>query len=194
MKERPILFRPDLVLAILEGRKTVTRRIVRDTGLYAVDAQFHSDETAKREREALATRCPYGVPGDRLWVRERHARVPRPIEDRGDTGGWGPLFEDEAGGLKIRKWFPSIFLPRWASRLTLEVVSVRVERLQEITEEDAKIEGLFQNLAIGFPKGTPPIATARDNFRDLWDSINRKRAPWKSNPWVWVIGFRRVKP
>ena len=182
MKERPILFSGEMVRAILEGRKTQTRRIVKDG--------TPDDWNA----------CPYGVIGDRLWVRETW-RLWDVLENY--VGGQntatvqykaGPLGSDRVltvsdeqrgnlSNLENDRWRPSIFMPRWASRITLEITGVRVERLQEITEKDALAEG------VGY-------AITRDckvpQFARLWDQINGKHAPWESNPWVWVVEFKRV--
>lgn len=142
--------------------------------------------------EWLLRRCPYGV-GDRLWVRETfasdgidtlYAADCRPedlIEERAIRRAHPGIGAEFPGG----KWRPSIFMPRKLSRLTLEVTEVRVRRLQEISEEDAKAEGMD-------PGTGENVAWCRFQFSTLWDSINGKRAPWASNPWVWAITFRRV--
>lgn len=163
-------------------------------------------------------RSPYGQPGDRLWVREgwrlefsrrretyfvRYAGNGRAMRDLENLTGEASdqlceLCEREdwtdkaVDGCSVGRWRPSIHMFRWASRLTLEVTGVRVERLQEISEEDAKAEGTYNDHSTGDVQGF--IATCgnvyRRNFALLWDSINGKRAPWKSNPWVWVIEFK----
>lgn len=197
MTDRPILFSGPMVRAILEGRKTQTRRLtnweraVEERALTVMAERFAAGEANAR--------CPYGVPGDRLWVREtwmtdyesdRLLKKPqfvryRATDDRASTDGMG--------------WRPSIFMPRWACRLVLEVTAVRVERLQEIGETDAKAEGVeFQDDAKEIGRGwyshdrSCLFDTAAIAYRDLWDSLNAKRAPWASNPWVWVIEFRRA--
>jgi hypothetical protein len=129
--------------------------------------------------------CPYGQPGDRLWVRETFA-------DLIDIGG-GHNYCAYKADLKIDSsyedhthWTPSIFMPRWASRITLEITGVRVERVRDITPEDAYQEGMVHNI-------TASEADCLTPFRELWDSINAKRGyGWDVNPWVWVIGFRRI--
>lgn len=251
--ERPILFSGPMVRAILDGRKTVTRRIVNgvpdDAGLAVYGAEctagdggaspacamFFAGSTVDSRGLGVA-RCPFGSPGDRLRVREtwryhgwtedgapwiKYAaddstrlveRIPDEWSDRlADI--WADLSDDANmaidGRAADRKWRPSIFLPRWASRLTLEVVGVGVERLQEITEEDAIAEGAqrFDNLPSTHPYGQDarwsmeaPTATdqclgsARMAFANLWDKLNSSRAPWASNPWVWRVEFRRVQP
>jgi len=169
----------------------------------------------------VVARCPYGVPGDRLWVREtfRPTRFPgKPIVGIHYAADQDPLrgclielrsgqrytFPDDAGpdeqwpeGVAC-KTRPSIFLPRWASRITLEVTEVRVQRLQEISEDDAEAEGV-EDLSGGSEQwkiyGTDCSTTrdVRESYRSLWDVINSKRAPWASNPWVWALTFRRVE-
>jgi len=175
MRERPILFKGPMVRAILDGTKTQTRRVVK----------FSSWP------EDPGKRCPYGDVGDRLWVRETF----RPETDgetayRADFQGW------EADGTD---WKPSIFMPRGSSRIELEVTEIRALRLQDISEEDAAAEGamtwwngLSQEEQFGmYDGGRGPIAA----FRMLWDSINAKRGVgWDTNPWVWAVSFRRVKP
>lgn len=178
MSERPILFSGPMVRAILEGRKTVTRRVIRGS-LPTDPAPVHFA-------------CPYGRKGDRLWVREtfycddyRYPDAPvedlrRLLEYRADhrCANWeaGCPCRDENGR---SNWRPSIHMPRWACRLELEVVSVRAERLHEITDgAEVLAEGV--------------LTSSRDGFANLWDEINGKRAPWRDNPWVWRVEFRRV--
>lgn len=199
MTERPILFSGPMVRALLDGRKTQTRRIVR------------SPEKYTRIRDC-GFACPYGVPGDRLWGKETWGF------DRGVRHDFRPIGPRDLSGMDLRehllfradretgavpRWRPSIFMPRWASRLTLEIAEVRVQRLQEITEEDAKAEGADcrSDLAWGGGIGDdmPRWAVAHGysaHFQRLWDEINGKRAgaAWADSPWVWAITFRRVTP
>ena len=176
MKEHPILFSGPMVRAILEGRKTQTRRVMKlnmDGGVYS------------------EPRCPDGVPGDRLWVRETWADVRWMQEPEHFPNGVSYRADCSADSLKLAehygvRWKPSIHMPRWASRITLEVTEVRAQRLQDITEEDARAEGV--NCAVGGFITTNPV----NAFHGLWDYINGKRAPWDSNPWVWAVTFRRV--
>ena len=185
--ERPILFSAPMIRALLAGTKTQTRRVVKDTGLYAINAAIHGPETAARELLALASRCPYGQPGDRLYVRETWA-APHALD--GHTPRFMPrgtrmhyAATEDRGGLL---WRPSIHMPRWASRITLEVTEVRVERLQAISRGDAMAEGCpFANMAAG--------PDPRDWYRDLWNEINGPGA-WGLSPWVWVVAFKVVKP
>ena len=198
MIERPILFSAPMVRAILDGTKTQTRRAVKSTGMYAIDASIHGEEVARRELAALATRCPYGQAGDQLWVREAFS---------------GPHCMDASDGCKAvppskwgdcsRIWYwadgnptegdwtrprPSIHMPRWASRILLEIAAVRVERLQDISETDAEAEGIQEIVDAGVDHdGTP-----RDAYRALWEQINGADS-WSANPWVWVVEFNRAE-
>jgi len=218
MKESPILFSAPMVRAILDGRKTQTRRILRTDAPHVycisdgVTAEWGPADEDGDPIDAPPFRCPYGATGDRLWVRETWAVV----DDHHDTvsleaaldsarkgcpwagiiykagHGGGAYDEDHrVGGC----WRPSIHMPRWASRLTLEVTDVRVERLQSITERDARAEGMERSVDGRWlepgPDG-PTLSTARDAFAKLWDSINGEHAAWASDPWVWAISFRRV--
>lgn len=246
MRERPILFSGPMVRAILDGRKTQTRRAVKPQWSADVDevserpaldrvlkcmVSGHSGEWGDDHGLDEVRRCPYGQPGDRLWVRETFAYVrhSQNYESGGDdcffewdTEIYGPKIaehlngnpryssfsaalcyaadgEDEnpaelypstnLDGKVVRpaeiRWQPSIFMPRWASRITLEITAVRVERLQEISETDAVAEGV---LGRGGDK-----SRARTEFMMLWRSINGPRS-WDANPWVWVVEFRRVAP
>lgn len=230
MKERPILFSSPMVRALLDGSKTQTRRLVKDTGLYAIDESIHGQDVAKRELLNLAKRCPYGSPGDRLWVRETHAIVPRTAYAHSDgvqqTLRLDDPYEHDAaiyreGWTRSKSgfsWRPSIHMPRWASRITLEITSVRVERLQDISEADAEAEGCER---LGFEREVPDWkicpkcggtrlhdaigssggvvfdvdCTACDTYvkryKHLWESINGAGS-WNLNPWVWVVEFKVV--
>lgn len=214
--ERPILFSGPMVRAILDGTKTQTRRLVKPRGGWTIDERddgtlWPMDPTwSSGDAHDPWWPCPFGEPGDRLWVRETHAvlcrladpvcpcEAPPPapganhcVEYRADTeaarpGGWDAAPDDA----EAAKWKPSIHMPRWASRITLEVTGVRVERLQDITEKDAREEGVAPApfCKAGRATGLEHV----EAFEDLWDTINGKRATWASNPWVWVVGFRRV--
>lgn len=183
------------VRAILDGRKTQTRRVVKLTDSGRVKESGSPRNWHLDDPNAVMA-CPYGVPGDRLWVRETWAAPHsadqfRPAHIPNGTRIHYAATEDLGGLL----WRPSIHMPRWASRLTLEVVSVRVERLQEISEEDALAEGLqrYGNGTFGLDDPACCMGVrASVAYMRLWDSINAKRAPWASNPWVWVIEFRRI--
>lgn len=182
MKERPLLFSAPMVISILAGHKTQTRRLVRGPIESVEGAPYFRIES-----------CPYGVAGDRLWVRETWGG-----DDccgyayRADHPDW-PHFEGD-GEQPDSPWRPSIFMPRKASRITLKLTGVRVERLQDISEEDAQAEGV--ECGVGLPpyKGQPYPPSYVRSFSRLWDEINGKRAPWSINPWIWCLTFRRLQP
>jgi hypothetical protein len=210
MKERPIIFSGPMVRAILEGRKTQTRRVVKpqpDNGL--IHTGFISCSTdRKREgaaswvdcvpcvRKSLAVHCPYGQPGDRLWVRETWC--PKPETSHGDCVGYranmvyrcGKAMPEDYEMIVTRPWRPSIHMPRWASRITLEITKVRVERLQEITTDDIRAEGVDDGYT------NPRMGKRHDSgmrmaWIKLWESINGAGS-FESNPWVWVVEFTIV--
>lgn len=214
MKERPILFSGPMVRAILEGRKTQTRRVVKWNNHAGVNlsfsglsmesrmpghAELYSRDGDARWQERANAECPYGVPGDRLWVRETWAHFDGgPIRDA--AGGVMDVMEDEmvyrASSPRMITWRPSIFMPRWASRITLEITDVRVQRVQEISQEDAEAEGVFAHVApysIGKVFRDHRGVKALEYFRSLWDSINAARGHgWDKNDWVWALTFTRV--
>ena len=212
MKERPVIFNSEMVRAILDGRKTQTRRVMavqpesNQFGLLRITdstkrsdiGKYHwaeSNATGTHQRSALFS-CPFGQGGDRLWVREAYqgplfnfdqmetyledtSKFERPefCEYRAD-GGKTPEYYDADDNLRFG-WKPSIHMPRWASRITLEITGVSVERLQDISEEDAIAEGGTKHFNI-------------DWFGPLWASIYGVDS-WNANPWVWVIAFHRVE-
>lgn len=227
MSERPILFSAPMVRAILDGHKTQTRRVVKvgDTIEERDDGTrwpYFTTWTHGDDGSPWAS-CPYGEPGDRLWVREtwryadwtedgqpwiRYAADDaRRLCERVSSEWaarvadiWAELSSAENvavdGRAADRKWRPSIFLPRWASRITLAVTAVRVERLQEISELDALdegVEGKRVTSVLNGVRGEYVVGSARDAYAALWDTINGDRAPWASNPWVWVVEFSRVE-
>jgi hypothetical protein len=185
MKERPILFSGAMVRAILAGTKTQTRRIAK--GVHIVHA--HTSEALTRlDSAGPRISCPYGQPGDRLWVRECWARDDEDgaLMYRADLGLGGSADDWERNrldGVPRFRWRPSIHMPRAASRITLEVTGVRVERLQAISIEDAKAEGVTFNPLLH----TDP----RESFIHLWTSINGAES-WAANPWVWVVEFQKA--
>lgn len=179
MKERPTLFSGPMVRAILEGRKTQTRRAVKFQWCGSGEALMHQATFDP------AYKCPYGQPGDRLWVRETF----RSKQQCGETIDWTYRADCPALTEYLFPWKPSIYMPRRASRITLEIMSVRGERLQDISEEDAKAEGCEWS-QWSFPNSTRPGKSA---YRALWESINGPGS-WDQNPWVWVIEFKEVKP
>jgi hypothetical protein len=196
MKEHPILFSGPMVRAILEGRKTQTRRVVKPQfgQLWGCGVK-HGDDCFSVHVNIPTSdggwkwiRCPYGKVGDLLWVRETFAK--RYIDaDRDPPDGINYRAD---GGCAIEpRWTPSIHMPRWASRLTLRIIEIRVQRIQDIGYDDAEREGIKSD---DWKGSYPWVAQLyRDRFHELWDSINVKRAPWSSNLWVWVLTFERVK-
>lgn len=222
MKERPILFSGPMVKAILAGRKTQTRRVVEPLPSWQVHSVcdpngaadpwavwFHYPDT---DRVGHLRVCPYGVPGDRLWVKETCFIWARWCKNGFTKSGrqrWrfkveNPhtvVFDPNHPQVATRKtpretcmyWRrPSIFMPRWASRLTLEITDVRVQRLQEISASDVLAEGVDNG------KSNPAMGVRWENmqrmaFEELWDSINAKRGHgWEKNDWVWALTFGRV--
>jgi hypothetical protein len=214
LRERPILFSGPMVRALLDGSKTQTRRALRVQPPASVRefCTFHNPkgdglahfgfDPVERELQDWFAVCPYGQTGDRLWVRENFDPIypqdpsyngGKPIEyDYRATYTHGDRLGDLVGVPK--KWKPSIHMPRWASRITLEITGVRVERLQDISEADAKAEGIEQD-DYGYWLGPslPSHNTPTEAFRDLWVSINGTGS-WHANTWVWVVDFRRIKP
>jgi hypothetical protein len=196
MKERPILFQGAMVRAILAGSKTQTRRIV-DLARMPRWPELHP------EMGDILPLCPYGQPGDRLWVRENARcdyRGETPPEKRGTIGvsyqagggrmqpytldrrddyPWFPRLSHNIDG--SMRWAPGIHMPRWASRILLEVTGVRVERLQAISTRDCWAEGI---------PASPDVNPIHE-YEELWESINGAGS-WAANPWVWVVEFRRV--
>lgn len=209
MADKPILFSAPMVRAILDGRKTQTRRVVKPQPY--VDAQGNAcwngtnfgQDARGPHIQALASplpssktgrvRCPFGKPGDRLWVRETF----QPLFADGVENHWETDWKT-GEGYKISypatdgvqefidlddglsdACKPSIHMPRWASRILLEITGVRVERLQDISHEDAMAEGMAWDDAIY-------------DYSRLWDQINGSGA-WDANPWVWCVSFRRIK-
>jgi hypothetical protein len=207
-KSRPIPYSPPMVRATRTDAKTQTRRIVKDTGLYAIDASVHGAEVAKRELERFATQCPYGQPGSLLWVREEHRtlrfnRDTREAEAEYTEDGSRrtvTLTEREAA-LFVKRKFPfaqtrARFMYRSYSRITLEIVSVRVERLQAISVVDAIAEGVERWADRAWYSGVQGLIGYESPvgaYRELWESINGPGS-WDANPWVWVVSFRRVQP
>jgi hypothetical protein len=230
MRERPLLMSGPMVRAILEGRKTQTRRIAKTGRDNCVPAKRGGSAFRVVTHITNAAHlCPYGVPGDRLWIRETWGVAI-------GSGGWAngdAVLNYRADGHQVGmsrqrfdliatvgnlrgvhdgKWRPSIHMPRWASRLTLELTEVHAESLQEIGRDDAKAEGLMAvSQDFGSPlrwgiitKGKAP-GEDRDSwpwerfephpvdaYRTLWNDLNSHRAPWEHNPWVWVLTFKVV--
>jgi len=208
MTTHPILFSAPMIRALLDGRKTQTRRVIKKVG-----NNNHIDYKNQILRRTLSTHvleapklgiCPHGQIGDLLWVRETWSHDADSLESlRAEFEDimppqfpHGPYYRadgiHENTGLK---WKPCIFMPRWASRLTLRVADVHVERVQEISQTDAISEGLVVDSAGHAAPVDDDICwtSPRSAYRMLWDSINEKRGyGWAGNPWVWVIGFEVI--
>jgi len=210
MTNRPILFSAPMVRAILYGRKTQTRRTMKvqpwpdatvEVGQYhphRIDRNGESQPGpstfgAVWDHQDIVNggdaglRCPYGAPGDTLWVRETWTQYPIELNPepcdawyKATSNGPPPPF----------KWRPSIHMPRWASRITLRITDIRVERLQDISEDDARAEGCDP---VVHPDGAVDCGTRKTTFAKLWNKINGPGA-WDANPWVWAFSFERVKP
>ena len=227
MKEHPILFSAPMVRAILAGTKTQTRRVVKPQphhGQVGRMANLGGTDWAMDDGDLSGLwRCPYGQPGDRLWVRETWAAVHFSFDHEtgycddlhgshdippAKTPYWTPVYAaDDYHEKHIDDrgfpWRPSIHMPRWASRITLEIVSVRVERLNEISEDDAMAEGVETTMRAVSPSQTVEVfkdyfapgahhqRDARGSFSSLWESINGAGS-WDANPWVWVVEFKVV--
>lgn len=251
MKEHPILFSGPMVRAILDGRKTQTRRVVKpQPDLSGFETYRPIDGRRYTEQNAAEARCssdgwyfgipgmstgpwrrPYGQPGDRLWVREtfnwssdelllpkeNHRRCPERAAYAAKNVVWRADGERRHPEHGEAIWKPSIHMPRWASRITLEITNVRVERLQEISEQDAETEGVGCDeerrieggagplyypctACSGNPRGIAELChpTARGKpwrceFAQLWDALNSMRGfGWSTNPWVWCISFQKL--
>ncbi len=219
MTEHPILFSGPMVRAILEGRKTQTQRVINPQPNTVLDVfQYQGEVYAQtnlleRERQPMALngciKCPYGQPGDVLCVRETWV-AGRPalpsgagiiLPEPNPTPGMKVLYRaDGDNHVPPIPWRPSIFMPRWASRVTLEITAVRAERLQDISRDDAIAEGVIP--MGGFIDDEPWCASLIDQepmrypqaaYGRLWNSINGKSHPWANNDWVWVIEFKRLK-
>ncbi|MEX0548987.1 hypothetical protein [Raoultella terrigena] len=220
MKERGMIFNGEMVRAILDGRKTQTRRIMApqpaddiERGIFP-NPEVIGWKSSRRHKHGSTTAhfCHYGKPGDRIWVRETfqgplfdydlmdsYCKDSTPFEKpefcvyKAD-GVPAPEFYDADDELHCR-WRPSIHMPRWASRILLEITDVRVERLSAISQEDAQAEGM--ELTGWRPTYSDPdsggeVMTPYDNFAELWSSIYGDES-WKANGWVWVISFKRVE-
>lgn len=216
-RERPILFNDQMVRAILDGRKTVTRRVMKpqpvlDGHFWTYGGAGWSDRInslTPLAGHSLAARCPYGQPGDRLWVREAWQGPLISDEEQAANQSWWKdmtKFQNpghcayrasgddneyvDPDGYFHCKWKPSIHMPRWASRILLEITAVRVERLQDISNDQAIAEGIDTHPMGFYGNG---CITAGGAFLELWESINGD-GRWADNPWVWVIEFKRVAP
>lgn len=231
-KERPILFKAEMVNAILDGSKTQTRRIVKpqpDLVANGIVARFTPDDQ-KLGRLGEIVNCPFGKVGDQLWVRETFCSSDRNVAGYkadalcgafgydGDGNkifvkhgyildhsckqtyqnnfeeGWNTFGLGHFGG----KWKPSIFMPKWLSRIQLEITNIRIERLNDISEEDAIAEGIergnkWLNGSRNYYNDNDHHGWQRpvDSYRSLWESINGKGS-WAANPWVWIVEFKKI--
>lgn len=221
MKTRGILFGAPMVRALLSGTKTQTRRIYkpRESEPYEIMGELPNGKPwphwfdPNQGPEYHPVVCKYGEPGDILYVRETFSSFNRAggrckpsaaeyilfadgSQMRRDGHITPPLAEYAPDAFDGIKWRPSIYMPRWASRITLEVTDVRVERLQEITEEDARAEGAGNLCGVGNMRVMLEMGQARYEFASIWGTINGEYGPksWADNPWVWAISFRRIAP
>ena len=215
---KPILFKTEMVKAILAGNKTQTRRVVQpqpDADQKLIGPEMYTPALTDKDGELypgpevygiysddgeFGVKCPYGKIGDILWVRETFCDFHGLIIYKADEK-YNEIVDND-----LWRWKPSIFMPHEAARIFLEVTDIRVERLQDISENDAKAEGIveFTKDGVGFEYGIdgwnwsyedgwPSMCTNRVYaYEELWDLINGKKYPWSSNPWVWVISFNRV--
>lgn len=216
MKERPILFSAPMVRAMLAGMKTQTRRVFADRDVNGDELHTPAAMQASASREGrwffcarksghvYGVDCPYGKPGDRLWVRETWGNTGAGVwtvaDARSGLGGGKTVYRAD-GERPGCGWFPSIHMPREFSRLLLEITDVRVQRLQGISEADAIAEGCSVELlpSLRVPRDSPMakkpmiFCGMRDVYAALWESINGAGS-WDANPWVWAITFKRVQP
>lgn len=218
MKARPILFSSDMVRALLDGRKTQTRRVMKVQpscdGMQVATCVASTDKArvnkyhwvkmagngySYEHKDDEYFKCPFGKTGELLWVRETFCLegsesyepvplIPHYRASLEDLNEGQPLNDD-----RIR-WKPSIFMPKWASRITLEITNVRVERLQDISREDALAEGCAHPLegmemASYIMQNADYVADEKTSFARLWQSINGVDS-WEANPWVWVLEFK----
>ncbi|ENI4427166.1 hypothetical protein ABXZ75_001652 [Klebsiella variicola] len=190
MTERGMIFNAEMVRALLDGRKTQTRRPIKwkqtrftEIGEREDGSKWPWSEDAEHACDFWHP-CPFGDVGDRIWVRETWNKYGGLLTYRADHD-WIDDMRKET--VCTAKWVPSIHMPRWASRILLEITDVRVERLNSISEEDAGREG--------YPADPSPYGGKMDKwlwFRQLWDGIYPEQS-FKHNPWVWVIEFKRVE-
>lgn len=210
VKERPILFNGEMVRAVLDGRKTQTRRVIKpqpeNMDLFGVrDCNLDYRNQPIQGEIIRRFKSPYGVPGDRLWVRESMAEDP--IGSQSHTRYLADNHWRAIDWQYSKPVCPSIHMPRWASRILLEVTDIRVERVQDISDEDAEAEGIRFHSLYGEWGGVEAHPSSRPDcphwrwykspaiaFKNLWNSINEKRGfGWKVNPWVWVVEFKVVQ-
>ncbi|HCD6704734.1 TPA: hypothetical protein ACNIFQ_001247 [Klebsiella pneumoniae] len=212
MKERGMIFNGEMVRALLSGRKTQTRRPIKwkqtrftEIGEREDGSKWPWSEDAEHACDFWHP-CPFGAVGDRIWVRETFAALEpgsyeqvKPQEGHCQDLRYAATDRLAKSDADIRgyKWVPSIHMPRWASRILLEITDVRVERLNAISEEDARAEGIIDGGCLNCGKPEPcgcanPEPDATDAFAYLWQSIYGQEN-WNANPWVWVISFKRIE-
>ncbi|EJD6640751.1 hypothetical protein NPI44_004359 [Citrobacter freundii] len=187
MKERGMIFNAEMVRALLDGRKTQTRRPIKWKQTRFTEIGEREDGSKWPWSEDVEHACdfwhpcPFGAVGDRIWVRETFCAVP----DHEEPAGCSALLYAADGNGPYGKWTPSIHMPRWASRILLEITSVRVERLHDMNETDSLAEGI---------QFSPYPLVSLNEFALLWESIYNvdPSKSWKANPWVWVIEFKHV--
>jgi len=223
MKELPIIMTGESVRAIREGRKTQTRRVINPrkyniqgwdmpVSKADIEAGYPVYQDNNGDFHSVIERCPYGKVGDHLWVRETvffetfHQQSDEELKRDGfnpNIGVWVYRADNHDYPTITANWTSPMFMPRKASRITLEVTNIRIERVQDITENDAIAEGIeyigdFFNSPCWKDYGSSPNVVFPDDpigsYRSLWDSLNSKRGyPFESNPWVWVIDFKVIK-
>ena len=212
MKERPIIFSGPMVRALLDGNKTQTRRVVKMKPHHQIEERDNGTPwpwmyDGERDADSWMA-CPYGQPGDRLWVRETYYLTDNGDEEYAVYAADSDAVREHLASLdqlppsfpadvkyRHRKLRPSIHMPRWACRITLEITSVRVERLQDISFADAAAEGLqytSERLDRWSADGSSWHATPQQAYRALWEQIHGPGS-WPANPWVWVLEFNRFQ-
>lgn len=190
MTERGMIFNGEMVRALLSGRKTQTRRPVKFPVLDKnLGCELAGNELAGELSAGNYLNSAFGKPGGRIWVRETFGDCGERLVYRAET--------DDGAHCKVKRWVPSIHMPRAASRILLEITDVRVERLNAISEEDARAEGIIDGGCLNCGEPEPcgcanPEPDATDAFAYLWQSIYGQEN-WNANPWVWVIEFKRIE-
>lgn len=207
IKERPILMCGPMVRATLVDIKTQTRRLVKPQPNWVWSKPPVGVEGGRWVSHGCVSdlRCPHGSAGDHLWVKETWQHEDGSCDDHKCGQPTHIFYKATESYPESMKWRSSIYMPRWASRITIEITSVRVQRVQEISEEDARAEGIREVTKDGVVKkycvydmgdrSSVPWAemprTAVEAYRALWETINGEGS-WAKNPWVWILGFRRI--
>lgn len=225
--ERPMIFNSEMVRAILDGRKTQTRRVIKPQPKFKYHKVCNKEVWCWKQYVwgkdglspnvlSIGSNCPYGKVGDVLWVKEKY-RVASLVSSNCDgtttfdiqfaDDSYKRVSEIEPSSKPAGRWYSSIFMPKWATRIWLEITGIRVERVQDISEKDAKAEGIkpypndipitVQGIGAGCEGYIAEVGKLTKHklaFCELWDSINAKRGfGWDKNPWVWVIEFKRIE-